>query len=56
LLLCTDGLTKHLDEQAISQELKAQPSNAQAAAEALVEKANARGGKDNITVIVARFL
>jgi protein phosphatase len=55
LLLCTDGLTKHLDEQAISRELKARPSSAQTATESLIERANREGGKDNVTVVVARF-
>jgi len=55
LVLCTDGLTRHLDERSILDVLKAQPSHAQAAVEALVAGANRAGGQDNITAVVARF-
>jgi protein phosphatase len=53
--LCSDGLTKHLDDDAISSQLHAHPTSAREAAEALVRKANERGGTDNVTVVVARF-
>jgi protein phosphatase len=55
LVLCSDGLTKHLDDDAISSQLHAHPTSAREAAEALVRKANERGGTDNVTVVVARF-
>lgn len=52
LLLCSDGLTSHVSDE----EIKAVILDAkrpEAAAEALVALANERGGRDNITVIVA---
>lgn len=53
LLLCTDGLTKHLDDKRIAQVLK-EKSDARARAEKLVAEARERGGTDNITVIIAQ--
>lgn len=52
LVLCTDGLTEHVASDELPALIADRP--AQQAAEALVELANARGGVDNITVIVAR--
>jgi protein phosphatase len=54
LLLCSDGLTEMVPEQRILGILLEQ-ANPQLACTRLVEEANERGGKDNITVIVARF-
>jgi protein phosphatase len=54
LLLCSDGLTDMLDDTRIAAILAAEPVP-QAACERLVAEANAQGGKDNITTIVARF-
>lgn len=51
LLLCTDGLTKPVEPQAIAAALTSAASPA-AAAQALVDLANAEGGPDNITVMV----
>jgi PPM family protein phosphatase len=51
LLLCTDGLTEYLGEQELAHVLeKHAPTDA---VSMLVEAANGRGGRDNITVIVA---
>lgn len=55
LLLCTDGLTEHVEDGEIRETLAADLS-AEAACEKLVQMANDRGGTDNITIIVARFL
>jgi protein phosphatase len=55
LLLCTDGLTRKLTDESISDVLKGAETPA-AAVEALVADANAAGGEDNITVILARML
>lgn len=52
LLLCTDGLTKHLDDKRLAQVLKA-GRGVQQTAEQLVAEAREKGGTDNITVIVA---
>lgn len=51
-LLCTDGLTGMLDEQAIASLLKDAP-DPETACRVLVDAANAAGGGDNVTVIVA---
>lgn len=55
LLLCTDGLSGVLtDEEILAETMRhAEP---QAAADGLVALANARGGPDNVTVIVAHLL
>jgi len=52
LLLCSDGLTGMLSEKQISSELKKTVSP-KAVCRYLVDAANAAGGKDNITVVVA---
>lgn len=51
LLLCSDGLTDEVDESEIASILRSQP-DPQNAARALIERANERGGGDNITVVV----
>ncbi|MBW3577772.1 MAG: protein phosphatase 2C domain-containing protein [Actinobacteria bacterium] len=51
LLLCTDGLTDMVPEDAIAK-IAAAPDDPQAACQRLVDAANERGGVDNITVIV----
>jgi protein phosphatase len=55
LLLCTDGLTGALRDDKIIEFLR-QGGNAQELCGRLVAAANDAGGKDNITVVVARFL
>jgi protein phosphatase len=55
LLMCTDGLTKHVTGDAIVRILAEHPS-AEAASGALVDAALAGGGTDNVTALVARFL
>ena len=54
VLLCTDGLTDMVDDGQIAAVLaeKAEPA---AACRRLVDRANAAGGRDNVTAIVARF-
>jgi len=54
LLLCTDGLTKHLDDKRIAQVLKSK-TGAQQRAEQLVAESREKGGTDNVTVIVAQL-
>ncbi len=49
LLLCSDGLTDLVSEQEIQNILKAE--SGEAAAQKLVDLANARGGHDNITIV-----
>lgn len=54
LVLCSDGLNKHVDDEEIQNivELEQDP---QAACRSLIELANYRGGSDNVTVIVSKF-
>jgi PPM family protein phosphatase len=54
VLLCSDGLTEMLADDRIAAVLASEPEP-QAACEQLVAEANAAGGQDNITAIVARF-
>ena len=53
LVLCTDGLTKHVTDERIAQIVGASPS-AERACHTLIDEALAGGGSDNVTVIVAR--
>jgi protein phosphatase len=54
LLLCTDGLTKHLTDDDIRQVL-AGSSSARGACRSLASQAVKRGGSDNVTVVVGRL-
>ena len=53
LLLCTDGLTKHVSDDRIASVL-AEAESAQTTSEKLVREALAGGGTDNVTVLVVR--
>jgi protein phosphatase len=53
LLLCTDGLTKHVPDARIA-ELLASADDAASACRALVDAALEQGGSDNVTAVVAR--
>ncbi|SAL43046.1 PP2C-family Ser/Thr phosphatase [Caballeronia cordobensis] len=50
-LLCSDGLSNEVSEAEMASELA--PGNCEAAAQRLLEIALARGGRDNISVVVA---
>jgi hypothetical protein len=50
LLLCSDGLTRHVTPEEIA--TAASDDDVRGAASALVDLANARGGQDNVTVLV----
>jgi serine/threonine protein phosphatase PrpC len=54
LLLCTDGLMKHVPDAQIA-ELLSTTTSASEAASALVGAALQAGGSDNVTVVAARF-
>ena len=54
LLLCSDGLTKHVPQAAIKERLLSHNSAAECCAE-LIRHANQGGGTDNITAVVARI-
>jgi protein phosphatase len=53
LLLCTDGLTKHVSDEGIAKIL-GQAESAEIACQNLVQAALEGGGRDNVTVVVAR--
>jgi serine/threonine protein phosphatase PrpC len=55
LLLCTDGLTKHVGEDRIADVLS-RARNAEMGCQELVDLALDGGGKDNVTVVVATAL
>jgi len=52
-VLCSDGLTSHVEDGEILQEVMANAS--QRACDALVDLTLARGATDNVTVVVARY-
>ncbi len=51
VLLCSDGLTKMMDDERIA-EYFCDITDLDATAQAMVDEANARGGKDNTTVVI----
>jgi protein phosphatase len=53
VMLCSDGLTDMIPERQVQQALAESPSLA-AAADRLIDEANAAGGRDNITVVLFR--
>ncbi len=55
LLIATDGLTRHVSEEAILKILLA-AANPKVACDALIEAARLKGGEDNITCLVLRFV
>lgn len=55
LLLCSDGLTKEIDDESLRVHLEGSASAAEAS-DALIDAALAAGGRDNITVIVIDVL
>lgn len=54
LLACSDGLTEHVNEDELASVMLDHAKEPAAAVDALVELANARGGSDNISVVVAQ--
>jgi serine/threonine protein phosphatase PrpC len=54
LLICSDGLTEMLKDDAIAALLRAEP-DPEAACTGLLAQANEAGGRDNITLVVVRF-
>ena len=53
ILVCTDGLTKHVADDEIAETLRTMTS-AEQACRALLQLALDRGGSDNISIIIAR--
>lgn len=54
-LICSDGLSGEISDDEIAEVLRALPAPQEAAQE-LVERANAAGGRDNITVVVVDII
>jgi len=55
LLLCTDGLTRMVNDAGLEAALKRFRGNPQAACDALVQQANDNGGPDNVTVVIVEL-
>jgi protein phosphatase len=55
LLLCSDGLSGKLRAEEMREIVSGAGGDLAAACDQLVAEANARGGEDNITVVLARF-
>jgi serine/threonine protein phosphatase PrpC len=53
LMLCSDGLTSMVSEERV-REILTSSEDLKAAAQALIDEANAAGGRDNITVVLFR--
>jgi serine/threonine protein phosphatase PrpC len=53
LLLCSDGLTNMLEDHHLKELILQSGTDVQAACEALIARANANGGEDNISVVLA---
>lgn len=53
LLLCSDGLTEHLEDDEIAHHL-AEASDLEETVDRMVEAANDAGGSDNVTVVLVR--
>jgi protein phosphatase len=54
LMLCSDGLTSMVAEERV-EEILASSDTLKSAAQALIDEANAAGGRDNITVVLFRI-
>ncbi len=55
LLLCSDGLTSMVPDEDISQLFNETAGDVEKTARRLVDEANARGGEDNVTVLLIQF-
>ena len=55
LLICSDGVNGHLNDQQIG-ELLEQDQTARQICKSIVDESNSLGGADNITAVVAKFL
>lgn len=53
-IVCSDGLNDMLEDEEIHLTINALGANLDKAAEALIRQANQKGGKDNVSVILAR--
>ena len=55
-LLCSDGLSGMVSDEVMQAILQKQAGNLDAAVKKLIDTANANGGVDNVTVILAQFV
>jgi protein phosphatase len=55
VLLCSDGLFKHVPDERIAQRLRTMASSQQAC-EALLQDALDDGGTDNVTIVIGRTI
>jgi PPM family protein phosphatase len=55
LVLCSDGLTRHLDAEEIA-EIVHRSDDPEVISQELIDLANLRGGEDNISVVVVRAM
>jgi len=55
LVLCSDGLTQHVEDREIAAMVNSAPE-LESACDAMIEKAKERGGFDNVTVLLIRFV
>jgi len=53
MLLCTDGLTKHVSDEEIREHML-RPDASELVCQSLIELALARGGQDNVTVVMGK--
>ncbi|HET6371762.1 MAG TPA: SpoIIE family protein phosphatase, partial [Candidatus Polarisedimenticolia bacterium] len=54
LVLCSDGLNTMIDDEMIAATVLTHADDIDAAAQALIGRANENGGDDNVTVIVVK--
>jgi protein phosphatase len=55
VLLCSDGLTNMLDDQAILEIVAHNDEHLEKTCDELVASANARGGRDNVSALLLRY-
>ena len=55
LLLCSDGLTDMLNDAEIEEIIKKHSEDPDKAVEALIKRANKKGGRDNISVVIVKI-
>lgn len=55
ILLCSDGLTDMINDEAVLASLQDHPNDLSRASDELIRKANEAGGKDNISVILMQY-
>ena len=55
LLLCSDGLVRHVRDEEIAKVVSDGKARAEGICERLIAMVNARGGTDNVTCVVMRF-